>query len=73
MNSDVHAHLTRIDGIRVRQINITTHGNNLLKYSACVLWNDHLKFNNNKMTSIRQFKSYLKKSQDLISILIIKI
>ena len=61
--SDVHSHETRIDGFHVPRIYTTTHGNKSLKYSACILWNDHLKFNKNinKMTSIVQFKSYLKK------------
>ena len=62
-NSDVHSHDTRIGGLHVPRVNTTAHGNKSLKYSACILWNDHLKINKNinKMTSIVQFKSYLKR------------
>ena len=62
-NRDLHSHNTRNDRLHVPQINTTMHGKNSLKYSACVLWNDHLKINNNIniITSTSQFKSYLKK------------
>ena len=62
-NRDIHSHDTRNDRLHVPQINTTMHGLNSLKYSACILWNDHLKINNNinKLTSTTQFKSYLKK------------
>ena len=62
-NSKVHSHDNRINGFHIPTIKTTSHGNKSLKYSAAVLWNDHIKINKdfNKLTSLVQFKSYVKK------------
>ena len=64
-NSNVHNHATRNvcnDGLFVPAINTTSFGNNSLRFSAPVVWNNHLKINKdiNNMKTKNQFKTYLK-------------
>ena len=65
-NKDVNCHFTRNvakEGLYIPQILTKTFGTNSLKYSAAVLWNNHLKIDDkiNSFTSLYLFKKYLKK------------
>ena len=50
------------EGIYIPQIQTKSFGTNSLKYSAAVLWNNHLKndVKINTFTSLYSFKKYLK-------------
>ena len=65
-NKDVNCHFTRNvakDGLYIPQILTKTFGTNSLKYSAAVLWNNHLKIDDkiNSFTSLYSIKKYLEK------------
>ena len=65
-NKDINCHFTRNvanEGIYIPQIQTKSFGTNSLKYSAAVLWNNHLKndVKINTFTSLYSFKKYLKK------------
>ena len=65
-NKDVNCHFTQNvakEDLYIPQILTKTFGTNSLKYSAAVLWNNHLKIDDkiNYFTSLYSFKKYLKK------------
>ena len=65
-NKDISSQVTRNvskGGMFVPQIHTKSFGSNSLKYSAAVLWNNHLKIDEkiNSFTKIGPFKNYLKK------------
>ena len=64
-NKDKSSQITRNvskGGMFVPQIHTKSFGSNSLKYSAAVLWNNHLKIDEkiNSFTKIGPFKNYLK-------------
>ena len=66
-NKDISSQVTHNvskGGMFVPQIHTKSFGSNSLKYSAAVLWNNHLKIDEkiNSFTKIGPFKNYLKNS-----------
>ena len=64
-NKDINCHATRNvskGGFFIPQIRTKTFGKKSLKYSASVLWNEHLKTEDrlNTFTKIGPFKKYIK-------------
>ena len=64
-NKDINCQFTRNvskGGIYIPQIRTKTFGNNSLRYPAAILWNKHLKTDEeiNSFTRIGPFKKYLK-------------
>ena len=61
INSQVTCNVSK-GGMFIPQIHTKTFGKNSLKYSAAVLWNDHLKVDEriNSFTKIGPFKKYFK-------------
>ena len=61
-NKEINFHLTRNvvkEGLHIPQIRTKSYGS---KYSAAVLWNNHLKHDDiiNNFTKIKTFKKHLK-------------
>ena len=62
-------------GMFVPQIHTKSFGSNSLKYSAAVLWNNHLKIDEkiNSFTKIGPFKNYLKKIYFFFTLLCLRL
>ena len=65
-NKEINCHFTRNvtkEGLFIPQIRTKTYGSKSLKYSAAVLWNNHLKQDSkiNNITKMNGFNKYFKK------------